>query len=73
MKQKIEKYNIEVQYQPLNKTWGVYLRNGETSHNEVNENLIIAFAETARFILNLSEMNIEFGNGDAQIVDLRKF
>lgn len=71
MEQKIEKYSLEVQYQPLNKTWGVFLRNGETIHNEVNENLTIAFAEMAKFIESLSEMRIEYGNGEVEVVNLR--
>lgn len=68
---KTEKYNIEVNYQPLNRTWGVFLRNGQTIHNEIDESLTIAFAETAKFILSLSEMNINFGNGDIEVINLR--
>lgn len=50
MENQIKKYNLEIQYQPINKTWGVFLRGGNIQNNEVDENLIIAFSETARFI-----------------------
>ena len=67
----MEKYNLEVTYQPLNKCWGVFLQKGNTTHNEVNENLTIAFAETAKFIEDLATMYIEYGNGEVENINLR--
>lgn len=47
-------YKLEVSYQPINKTWGVFFRHGNILHNEINENLTIAFSEMAEFIKSLS-------------------
>ena len=44
------KYILFVSYQPINKCWGVQYRKGNINHNEVNESLLIAFAEMAKFI-----------------------
>lgn len=67
----MEKYNLEITYQPLNKCWGVLFQKENNIHNEVNENLTIAFAEMAKYIEGLSEMKITYGNEDV-LLDLRK-
>lgn len=45
-------YILEVTYQPINKCWCVLYKKGMIVHNEINENLVIALAEMAKFIEN---------------------
>lgn len=66
-----EIYNLKVTYQPLNKCWGVLFEKGNNVHNEVNENLTIAFAEMAKYIEDLSTIHIDYGNGQVESVNLR--
>lgn len=66
----MEEYNIQVTYQPLNKCWGVLFKKGNSIHNEVNENLTIAFAEMSKYIEGLSRMEIIYDN-QTVTVDLR--
>lgn len=55
----MSKYILFVSYQPLNKCWGVQYRKGNINHNEVNESLLIAFAEMAKFIETEKREEIE--------------
>lgn len=43
---------IEINYQPINRTWGVFYRKGNILHNEINSDLKIAMGNMADFILN---------------------
>ncbi len=60
----MSKYILFVSYQPLNKCWGVQYRKGNINHNELNESLLIAFAEMAKFIETEKRQESEQFNKD---------
>lgn len=50
------KYTIKVFYQPINKMWGVCIKNGNIIANEVDENLITALKEVGKNILIIEKL-----------------
>lgn len=60
MKTKI--YHIEVTYQPINKTWGANIKNGNIIANEVDKDLKVALSNLADTIL-LTEKLVNLPEG----------
>ena len=50
-----KEYKLEINYQPLNKTWGVFFRNNATYHNEIDTDLQVAMEKMALYILSLDK------------------
>jgi len=53
MNKELKGYRLEVTYQPLNKCWGVLLKEGNIIHNEVDKLLGVALFNMGRYISKL--------------------
>lgn len=53
---KLENYNLEINYQPINDTWGVLLKKGNINHFITDKFLFEALKDMGKYIESIREL-----------------